>query len=546
MISWRKIALLTVLFLALQSWLTGPLFRPVNNSWTLIEDLTAGRPPAHKNVSSGAVGPSAAGTVIGVGRPGWGQWNFSAPGPLPTTIQPFFLPPPHTRSGVYLLTGGGERIALAEDTLLRNRSINFHDKVKGVSSFQIRFEGENALLSGVKFRQPVEPGIANKALALAFFCLALIFARGLALGDKTTMLLSALTAAGLILRWSALCAHWHIPLEGDASGYWQLARELKLSNPFATGIREPAFIWLMKLGTLFGDSERSARFVSLIFSCALIPMTWRLGRRIGLTNLTCLITATLAAFNPFSIFMASQGLQLEFFSVLILYFTELCLSDRAIAAGVTGALLILTRIQAVAAVFPLAIIAAFRTRSGMKETARRLLLPALALVALLCAAKINTGSFTGNLDHAARYYTAAEHGGPGTIAAHGNVTLGKYLFSDGSMLRLALKTLNGYVQIMFNPFNPFNRIFLNSRDSAPWNLPLLPFFWAGLWFFISGAGRRSFLLFPLFFLSGLPALQAEYREPRLLFHVAPFIFIICGAGITYAAGKAAPFFRSKT
>ncbi len=275
-------------------------------------------------------------------------------------------------------------------------------------------------------------------------------------------------------------------------------------------------------------------------------MTWRLCRRMGLTSPACLIAAALATFNPFSIFMASQGLKLEFFSVLILYFTELCLSGRAAAAGVTGALLILTRIQAVAAVFPLAMIMVFRNSRGMKEAARYLLVPSLALAALLCAAKINTGSFTGNLDHAARYYTAAEHDGdPGTIKNYGNVTLGKYLLSGSAAPRLALKTLDGYFQVLFNPFNPFNRIFLNARDYTPWNLPLLPFFWAGLWFFISGAGRRYFLLFPLLFLSGLPALQAQYREPRLLFHVAPFFFIICGAGLAYAAGKAAPFFKSK-
>jgi len=535
-VSWRAIAALTALFTAAQIWLTGPLFTPVNNSWTLIENL-AGKRPAHHAVSAYAVGVSPDGVIVGTGQPGWAQWNFSAPGPLPSVIQPFFIPHPSASSGIYLIAGG-KRVALAENTIIRNRPINFRKEAEGLSAFQIRFEGEMALLSGVKFRQPAAPDISHKALVPLLFLLLLVLLRARALGEKETAILAALTAAGLAFRWLSLCAHWHIPLEGDSSGYWQLARSLDLSSPFGTGNREPAFVWLLRLGGLLGDSERSARFVSLILSCALIPMTWRLSRRLGMTAMAGLIAAAMAAFNPFYIFMASQSLRMELFTLLILYFSGSWLAGRRTDTAIAGALLILTRIQAAAAVFPLAIAAAVRDRAGLAGAARRLLLPALALASVMYAARMNTGSFTGNLDPGARYFAAAEReGDPARITEYNHVTLGRYLFSDGAAHRLAFKTIDGYLQIILNPFDPFNRIFLNSRDTAYWNLPFLPFFWGGLWLFLSGAGRRDFLLLPLFFLSALPALHSEYREPRLLFHVAPFFHVICAAGIAYAAAK---------
>ncbi|MDO8805199.1 MAG: glycosyltransferase family 39 protein [Elusimicrobiota bacterium] len=536
LLSWSSIALLTALFLALQHLAAGPLFRPVENDWVLFEDLQGMKSPTHGSVSADAVGLSAAGTVIGVGGRGWGQWNFAAPGPLPSTIEPFFLPPPGSGSGVYLVTGRDGRVPLIEDLPLHHRAINFQDKVRGLKAFSVRFEGTGAVLSSVRFHQPVDQGISRKGLFLALFCLALILARGLALRETHTAALAVITAAGLILRWTALSNYWNVPLEGDATGYWGLAHTLKLANPFANGTREPVFIWLLWLAkALFGDSDRSARFLSLIFSCSVIPMTWLLGKRLQLGASACLLAAGLAAFNPFSVFMSPQGLQLELFTFLILGFSALWLCGRSGAAGAVGAALILTRLQSAAAVFPLGVIAAWRLRGTTGKAMHYFILPSLALAILLAAAKANTGSYTGNLDHAARYYTAAEvNGDPESGKGAADMTLGRYFFSRDALPRLAIKTLNGYFQILLNPFNPFNRIFLNSHYAKAWNLLLFPFLWLGLWVFFSDAGRRAFLWLPLLFLSALPALQDQYREPRLLFHAAPFFFLLCAAGVQRA------------
>lgn len=536
LLSWRSIAALTVIFFTLQNLAGGPLFRPVENRWTLAENLKDIRKPAYPAVSASAVGLSAEGTVIGVGGPGWGQWNFSAPGPLPSTVQPFFLPPPGTRSGVYLLTEDGKRLPLTENTPLRNRALNFQDKVKGLSSFSVRFEGTGAVLSEVRFLQPAQTGGQSKGLLLVLFFLALVFARGLALREYHTAALALITASGLLLRWAALYNYWDMPLEGDAESYWNYARSLKLASPFSNGTREPAFVWLVRFaGALFGDSQRSSRFLTLVFSCSVIPMTWLLAKRVGLGALACLAAAGLAALNPFSVFMSVQGYQLEFFTFLILLFSELWLRGGLVAAGAVGAMLILTRIQAAAAVLPLAVVAAWRLRGSPLKVLPYLFPPLIALAVLLASAKTNTGSYTGNLDHAARAHTAIDRtGDPAQLKGTEDVTLGKYLFSDGALPRLAARTAKGYFQVLCNPFDPFNRIFLNSHYSKSWNLLLFPFLWIGLWVFFSDPEKRAALLLALLFLSALPALHDQIREPRILFHAAPFFFLLCAAGLERA------------
>ncbi|MDP2864832.1 MAG: hypothetical protein Q8O90_01145, partial [Elusimicrobiota bacterium] len=118
--------------------------------------------------------------------------------------------------------------------------------------------------------------------------------------------------------------------------------------------------------------------------------------------------------------------------------------------------------------------------------------------------------------------------------AAGQWTSLSYLFSGGAAPRLAVRTLKGYFHILCNPFNPFNRIFLNSHYSKHWNLLLFPFLWAGLWVFFSDAKKRAALLLGLLFLNALPALHDQIREPRILFHAAPFFFVLCAAGIERA------------
>jgi hypothetical protein len=96
---------------------------------------------------------------------------------------------------------------------------------------------------------------------------------------------------------------------------------------------------------------------------------------------------------------------------------------------------------------------------------------------------------------------------------------------------LAGKTLRGYAEIFFNPQNSFNRIFLNSHYALAWNLVFLPFFWVGLGACLRRKEGRWFLVSLLLFLNVLPFFQEMFREPRLLFHAAPWVAVVTAAGL---------------
>ena len=358
---------------------------------------------------------------------------------------------------------------------------------------------------------------------------------------------SVLVFAGFVLRWNVFSGYYNVSLEGDAPGYFGLAHLLSWTNPWFTGVREPAFIWLLKLGlTFFGDSERSARFMTLIFSCALIPLTYLLARASKQTALCGITAAGLTAFNPFSIFMSVQGLQLELFTALVLIFSYAWLKEKALVPGLAGAILSVTRIQSVLAVVPLALFDVYKSKKRFRTACLFLVPVMLILVPYLAVVKHHTGSFTANLDHVARYFQKAEQGNPDTaggVMERKNITLGEYIFSKKSLLVFSRRFFEGYLEILFNPLNPFNKIFLNSHYARNWNLIFLPFFWFGLAKYLLSGDNRRFLLLPALFMSVLPAWQNYFAEPRLLFHVAPFFAVITAHGMTSAASRAGGFCR---
>ncbi len=190
------------------------------------------------------------------------------------------------------------------------------------------------------------------------------------------------------------------------------------------------------------------------------------------------------------------------------------------------------------------ILFAWKFKYGTRSVLLFLIPVLMFLVPYLVVIRKNTGSLTGNLDHAAKFYQAAEQlGDPEHLSSLPPLTLREYLFSKNFILKFVPRFLNGYFQILFNPYNSYNRIFLNSHYSKSWNLLLLPFFWLGL--FLCLRNDRWFLWLPFFFISGLPFLQDQFREPRLLFHAAPFFSMLSSRGLCAAGSTAASFLKNR-
>src|SRR5437879_4223656 len=255
-------------------------FDPAATRWSLQEDYAHSNVPQGPNVRQFRCARSDAGIVIGVDGPGMLEWRFARPGPYPTVIQPFFVPLQGKASRITLaLANHPEPRVLARDLPLRNRPLDIGAYVKDTDVFALRFEGVNARLEAIRFFEPS----ARPPMPWAVILVALMLT-GLALWmqDRTMLVLLALSLWGFYLRWNVFATHYSLPLEGDAPGYWSLARAFEWRHLFMTGPREPGLLWVVRAARFaFGDSIRSLRFLGVLASVSWIPLTSALASAAG-------------------------------------------------------------------------------------------------------------------------------------------------------------------------------------------------------------------------------------------------------------------------
>ncbi|MBI2068991.1 MAG: glycosyltransferase family 39 protein [Elusimicrobia bacterium] len=347
--------------------------------------------------------------------------------------------------------------------------------------------------------------------------------------------LAAATLAGFVLRWQELLAVQYLPLQGDAPGFFQLARDLQWSRPLDTGIREPFFVWAARLGlALAPDTDFHFRLITLDLGLALIPMVFFVFRR-ALGEPTALLAASLMAINPFSAQMACKGLRLEIYTLEILALTWVLLGSptlrRAMLAGVIAAAICLTRVNSLIAVIPLILFWALRPRRW-REGLLTLGVLASAMAPYFWHTHRQWGSPLGQLNAHTAFYRNIEKTGRPSYEG-GTVSAFHYLFGERGCWPLIKQTASGYGRIFFNPKNRFNKIFLGVRKSAA-NWILFPFFLIGLVLSLRRWPQRWYLLICMVFLNGLPFLESYFYEMRLLFHVAPFFAAFTALGLIWA------------
>ncbi len=480
-------------------------FAPSSTRWSLEEDYTHGGIPKTGSVQQFRSVRSNLGILIGADGPGFVEWRFARPGPFPTIIQPFFIPAQHQLGQITLRTPGHPApILLSRDLPLRHRAMDISSALRHEKAYALRFEGTGAMLEGIRFFEPSETPPVPWVVVLI-----VLFVTGLVLwsGNYSALIILALSLLGFFLRWKVFQTYYSLPLKGDPVEYWTLAQIFQWRHPLLTNYREPGFIWMVYAARrLFGDSIRSLTFLGVLLSTSWIPLTAELAAAAGWPLWVGIGAAAMVATNSFSIFMCVQGYQLEFFTLLILLFSIAWLKNCSWAMGFMGGLLCITRVQSFIAVIPLAGIADWKHRWSQRQRLGFWGSFLLLTVPYLRAVRKETGSFFGHVNLYVR---------------------------DAWMHRQGTALIKGYVTILLNPRDSYNRIFLNSHDARAWNLLFLPFFWLGLMDCFRNPKDRWFLWLPLFFLSGLPMLHDVLREPRLLFHVQPFAAILTFRGVLF-------------
>lgn len=153
-----------------------------------------------------------------------------------------------------------------------------------------------------------------------------------------------------LARFKYLVYYKNLPLEPDAAGFFELAKQNQ--SFYAASYREPLPVFLIRAGTsIFGQNLLIVRLQSFIFSLFLVWLVFYIGTKIfnpwyGLGATFCV------AINPYLILTSVRGLRLELYTTLLLLivlflFVEknLSLNKRLLIIGIIGGFLGLTRME---------------------------------------------------------------------------------------------------------------------------------------------------------------------------------------------------------
>src|ERR1019366_10582554 len=144
-------------------------------------------------------------------------------------------------------------------------------------------------------------------------------------------------------------------------------------------------------------------------------------------------------------------------------FSDFWLRRRAFGMGWAGGLLCVTRVQSILAVVPLLLLAAWRDRWKTRQGVMAALTCLILFLPYAMTVRRTTGSVFGHLnEHVGYYFSAETKGDPSQRGALPKISLWNYLFIQHKPASLIAGLSKGYAQVLFNPLNAYNRIFLNS------------------------------------------------------------------------------------
>jgi hypothetical protein len=315
---------------------------------------------------------------------------------------------------------------------------------------------------------PYKRTALSQAMLLSGFMLALLLGRKVPLGRwgwPTYCALACLTLVpGLVLRWDWLLIVQQVRLQADAQGYLEIA--LWMTLPWDGLYREPFFPLLLKMWfAVWEPGPLQARLLTVMLSLVL-GMTLMIFLRpifnrvwqVGLIGL-------LFSFHTLLAHSAAMGLREELVPLLILLMILAIPAKepgdwrRWIVPGVVGGLLVLTRINLLTVIVPLALAAGWWAWSRPER--QRWLAGLGVMVCIVLAMQLPNSialalrygdpMHTSN-KHATWYRNAEFAGQPGHItrvefAANGyagtQVTWGEYLLGMHSLRDLTTGTLAG-------------------------------------------------------------------------------------------------------
>jgi hypothetical protein len=358
---------------------------------------------------------------------------------------------------------------------------------------------------------------------------------------------------GAALRFEELSSWYWVALDPDAMYYQNVARTM--SSPYDTGSREPLWMWVYKAWSMLaGDTEPSFRLLTVSLSLLVIYASYRLFRDYTRQPFVGLLVALLLSLNPYLVRLSVRGLREEAYMLLILCFIylvfvrtrERSLPAEAIGLALSGAAIVLLRLNSYVFVVPLLLFWAWK-RSA--EHGRRSWM-ALALIGGFLAVAVAphlvhneglSGDPLFSLNNLAtgtrnkEFIIVKGTGCPGcptaeqvrqNLFAGPSVTTFEYLFGMHSLRELTGGLAEGYWNMYLWPSDLY-------RVLAGQQFLLLTygFYLLGL-VLLLWSRYREMLLVVLLLSNIVPFFLAmKILDVRLVMHVAPFVAFIVAYGV---------------
>lgn len=358
----------------------------------------------------------------------------------------------------------------------------------------------------------------------------------------TCVTMTIIILVGLYLRWNILTDIQLNHLAGDAQQYRDLA--INLTNPFSTGTREPFFVWMQKgFQLVFGNGPLTSRLISLCFSLLLIYATYYLGKIISGTR-TALLSTAIISLNPWLASQSVRGLRLELYSVMLICFVVLLIKLKRtrhtgflIAASIMGGFLSLLRINSFWLVLvPLFIWSLLYTKRKLWSVLPAVLIPLIMIVPhLIHNYRVFKDPWHSINTHVLYYknyevrsnmnYTTLKELEIDEAYSGEKETPFKYIFQRHSISQVITNTVKGYLAV----YNGFL-----SRSGFFKHILMLK------WLFMIGAiiiifTRYWYLLLNMIYWIGPTSFiigTATVFDPRLAYHIMPFIALTCALTIS--------------
>jgi hypothetical protein len=435
--------------------------------------------------------------------------------------------------------------------LLLHRSFNLSPYLKPGEQYRIRLTSINSdpgstVVINELFLKRINnfPGLLNPIFVFSLFVF-LAFYLGyvlIAIGVKKKSVVLFLTVCGLgfFMRMNAWYDILPQNLEGDSRGYYELSALFKWTQPYLTWSREPFFVWYQFLmSKVLGANVYVFRLATVLLSSSIVGLTFILTQKISRQWRAAFFAGMLMALGKFTVLNSVRGERAEIFVFLLLLFSLLAIFKNGgikfeIILGVMSGFISLTWLVGAISVMLIYVVRVVRNKPKYSHVSCYLFTWFLLMAPFLFSQWKATGDPFYSLNvHTGYYRNTMSNDAVIESKEKNDSTWFDLIFHVLKPINFLKRTAFGFLSLLLDPRNPFNKIFLGFHYAEIGSYFLFPFYFIGILFSFLKRQWLGLVLF-LSVLNISVGLLSQVRDPRLFLQAAPFFALFFGIGASFS------------